>query len=132
MTTVFIVQHTYVRNGHEESKLIGVYAAAAEAQHAIEILKEKPGFAFSAEGFHISEYEIGVTQWTEGFSLMTVIYVKDKNAEWRAVQAECLSGTAYRINEQYDNDALYEFRHDDIVQCEERNGKLYATGHVKM
>lgn len=132
MSSVFILQHTYERDGQKESKFIGVYSSPATAQDAIRVLREKTGFSFSAEGFHISEYEIDATQWSEGFAIMTPIYVKGKNGEWITVQAECLSGKAYRITDLYNNDEFDEFRHDDVVHCEERNGELYAVGRYTM
>lgn len=132
MSSVFILQHTYERDGQKESKFIGVYSSAPKAQNAVRVLSEKSGFSFSAEGFHVSEYEMDATQWTEGFAIMTPIYVKGKNGEWVSVQAECLSGKAYRITELYNNEALDEFRHEDVVNCEERNGELYAVSRYTM
>jgi len=56
--------------GEEDIELlIGVYSSQAEAQIAIERVKEKPGFAEFQEGFQICPYKLDHDHWEEGFVL---------------------------------------------------------------
>lgn len=58
---------------------------------------------------------------------MATIQVKDNNNSWITVQAECLPNKLYQIWELFDNDLLGEFKHLDIIECEEKDGYLFAT-----
>lgn len=126
MDQVFILHHSYELEDVEEIKLIGVYTSKDLAELAIERLKTKPGFCNRPEDFSISEYTLNQDSWIEGFSTMTVIEVKNKNNQWQSVQAEITHDGNYRIIELYENDLLDEFKHLDIVKCENKNGLLYA------
>lgn len=126
MKTVFILHHSYELDGCEETKLIGVYSANEQAELAISRLKDKRGFKYKPDAFVISEYELDSDNWTEGFSTMTTIQVKSKENTWVMVQAECLPNNRYQILEAYDNDSLGEFKHMDIVECEEKEDGLFA------
>lgn len=126
MKTVFILHHSYELGGCDETKLIGAYSTKEQAELAITRLKDKNGFKYRPEAFEISEYELDQDNWTEGFSTMTTIQVKSKDNAWMTVQAECLPNNQYQIWELYDNDLLDEFKHLDIVDCEERDNDLFA------
>ncbi|MCZ4244803.1 DUF7336 domain-containing protein [Pedobacter punctiformis] len=126
MRTVFILHHSYELGGCNETKLIGAYSTKEQAELAITRLKDKNGFKYRPEAFEISEYELDQDNWTEGFSTITTIQVKSKDNAWMTVQAECLPNNQYQIWELYDNDLLDEFKHLDIVECEERDDDLFA------
>jgi len=126
MKTVIILHHSYELGGCDETKLIGAYSTKEQAELAITRLKDKNGFKYRPEAFEISEYELDQDNWTEGFSTMTTIQVKSKDNTWMTVQAECLPNNQYQIWELYDNDLLDEFKHLDIVECEERDDDLFA------
>jgi len=51
----------------DDEKLIGVYRVQADAQAAIERLRNKPGFVTFPDGFHIDRYELNRDHWTEGY-----------------------------------------------------------------
>lgn len=126
MKSVYILQHSYELEDAEETKLIGVYTSKTHAESAIERLKTKPGFCNKPEDFTIDEYILNQDSWEEGFSTMTTIQVKNKNNEWQSVEAEIMNDGNYQIIELYQNDLLDQFKHLDIVKCENRNGILYA------
>jgi len=127
MKTVFILHHSYEIDEHEETKLIGVYSTNEQAELAISRLKDKNGFKYKPDAFEISEYELDHDNWTEGFATMINIQVKHKDNSWITVQAECLPNKQYQIWELYDDDSLGNFKHLDIVECEERDHDLFAV-----
>lgn len=126
MNTIFILHHSYELDELEETKLIGVYSTNEQAELAINRLKDKNGFKDRPDAFEISEYELDTDNWTEGFASMINIQVKRKDNTWTTVQAECLPNNRYQIWELYENDTLEEFKHLDIVECEERDNQLFA------
>ncbi len=126
MKTVFILHHTYELDGHDETKFIGVYSTKELAELAITRLKDKNGFKDRSDAFEISEYKVNQDNWTEGFATMTSIKVKNKNNSWTTVQAERLPNNTYQICELHDNDTLGEFKHLDIVECEQKDDDLFA------
>jgi hypothetical protein len=64
MKTVYILQYSYTKDGHDESKFIGVYSSEPEAQAAISRLKDKNVFPNQPGCFFINKYEIDKDQWT--------------------------------------------------------------------
>jgi len=130
MKTVFVLQHSYEVNGNEETKFIGVYSTQEDAGDAVNRLKELPGFRDRPESFYINEYELNKDHWAEGFGVTTTIQVRKKDNSWMTVQAESLSDKTYRIIELNDNESSGEFKHPDIVSCEERDGDLFAVKRV--
>ena len=125
------MQHSYEVDGIDETKFIGVYATKEIAEAAIIRLKNKPGFRDRPENFQISEYELNKDHWVDGYAVMTTIQVKDNKNKWKTVQAEYLINNTYQIIEFYENDSLGEFKHNDIVECEERDGEIYAIKLIK-
>ena len=81
MQTVYVLQHLHMLPGDvEDVKLIGVYSSRAAALEALQRKRGAPGFRdFPAlvnaagakdtapEGFYISEYQLDVDHWSEGF-----------------------------------------------------------------
>lgn len=126
MNTVFILQHSYELEGCDETKFIGAYSTKEQAELAINRLKDQNGFKYRPDAFEISEYVLDQDNWTEGFSTLTTIQVKSKDNSWITVQAECLPDNQYQIWELYDNELLGEFKHLDIVECEEKDDDLFA------
>lgn len=134
MKSAFVLQHSYEIDGNDETKFIGVYETKELAEQAILRLKIQPGFCDRPEDFHVSEYEINKDHWVEGYSTVTTIQVRDKDNRWTTVEAKWLMNNTYQIIELYDNDSLGEFKHLDIVECEERDNDLFAiklvTKHI--
>ncbi len=132
MAQVFLLWHTHHDpdlDGSEDVKLVGVYSTIQLAEQAQLRAEKLPGFKDQISGFEIAEYELDKDQWTTGYSTLTGIYVPLKDGSWTIVEAECLPGKQYKIIEHYRNDLLGEFKHLDIVQCEEREGALYVVAH---
>jgi hypothetical protein len=69
MKTVFILEHSYELNGHDETKFIGVYSTNEMAESAINRLKYKNGFKYHPDAFVITECELNKDSWTEGFAV---------------------------------------------------------------
>lgn len=66
--TVYLLQHVHEQSGGEqEVKMIGIYSSRESAENAVRRLKEKPGFATSAEGFTVEAYTLDEDNWAEGF-----------------------------------------------------------------
>jgi hypothetical protein len=64
---VFMLWHRRFVEEIDHEILIGVYASHADANAAIERVKDQRGFRDYPDGFEIDEYEIGKDHWTEGF-----------------------------------------------------------------
>ena len=64
---VFVLQHSYELEGHDETKMIGVYASREAAQEAVLRLIVQPGFCDQPGGFSIDLYPLDKDHWTEGF-----------------------------------------------------------------
>jgi hypothetical protein len=126
MKSVFILEHYYEINEIDETKFIGVYETKELAEEAILRLKTQPGFRDRPNDFHIAETELNKDNWIEGYATMVTIQVKNFNNKWTTVAAELLINNTYQIIELYNNDSLGEFKHLDIVECEERDNDLFA------
>lgn len=69
---VFLLWHVHeMPDGEEDSKLIGVYATAEDAEAARLRVLPQPGFRDLPEGFQVSQYTVGEDQWTEGYVTVT-------------------------------------------------------------
>jgi hypothetical protein len=121
MKTVFIVQHSYELDSCEETKFIGAYSTIEEAEAAVVRLRKQPGFIDRPNDFHINDYEINKDHWTEGYSTVSNIQVKNKEGNWITICAVLLGDGNYEIIEnQYEDDSENEFQGNDIVRCEKK------------
>lgn len=77
--------------------------------------------------FQIDKFQLNKDSWAEGFVSVVNIKVKAKDDSWMVVSAECLPDNTYKIIELYENHLLGEFKHNDVVLCEERGKELYAV-----
>ncbi|MGA3371885.1 MAG: hypothetical protein ABSC48_09010 [Terracidiphilus sp.] len=57
--------------------LVGIYRSEADAEAAIERLKDKPGFVQFPDDFEIHTYELGVELWPDGFSVEEEVFSDD-------------------------------------------------------
>jgi hypothetical protein len=64
---VYLLQHSYDRDGCEDTKLIGIYSSTESARRAEERLRLQPGFTDHIDDFSVATYELDVDHWTEGF-----------------------------------------------------------------
>jgi hypothetical protein len=64
MDEVFLLSHV---SESDDEKLIGIYRVQADAQAAIERLRNEPSFVTFPDGFHIDRYELNRDHWTEGY-----------------------------------------------------------------
>lgn len=126
MKYVYLLEHSYELNDLEETKFIGIYSNKQEAEKAIIKLKQQSGFKDKPNNFHISKVEINKTEWNEGFVTIENIQTKDINGEWKTVLVEKLTNGNFRIIENYEDHLLGEFKHNDIIRCELRDGILYS------
>jgi hypothetical protein len=67
MEAVFHLWHCHDVDGSDEEKFIGVYKTRADAEAAIERLKDKPGSRDTVDGFEIHDHVVGRDGWTEGY-----------------------------------------------------------------
>lgn len=70
---VFILWHVYELEDdfgiHDEEKMIGIFQTEADAEKAIDLLKDQEGFRdHPLQCFEIHKIKIGQIGWTEGFS----------------------------------------------------------------
>jgi len=66
--SVFIVHHVrQLPDGHDEVKLIGVYASPTRAQEAIDRTRPLTGFRDYPDGFTVNRYVVGQDHWQDGF-----------------------------------------------------------------
>jgi hypothetical protein len=73
--TVFVLQHEYELEGHDEVKLLGIFDDRALAEEAQMYFEKQEGFRDHADGFNIDEVELNRRLWSEGF--VTVQYPID-------------------------------------------------------
>jgi hypothetical protein len=64
-----------------ELLLVGIYRSEADAAHAIERAKTKPGFAQFPDDFEIHSYELGIELWPDGFSVEEEVFSFDETPE---------------------------------------------------
>ena len=68
MDSVFLLHHVHeFEDGHEDSKLIGVYSTEQRAQEALQRVRNQPGFRERPEGFVINEFRLDRHGWPEGY-----------------------------------------------------------------
>ena len=72
MTTIYMLDHTHeFDDGHDDTKLIGVFSTREKAEAALERVRDQPGFRSHPEGFFIGECEIDPAPdrlgWAEGY-----------------------------------------------------------------
>jgi hypothetical protein len=68
--TVYLLEHLHeFEDGHEETKIIGIFSTREKAQAALDRVRDQPGFRERPEGFDISENEVDpdILGWTEGY-----------------------------------------------------------------
>lgn len=66
--SVWLLQHVHeFADGSEDVKLIGVFASRQEAEEVQAKVASQPGFREMPEGFSITEHQLGVVGWSEGF-----------------------------------------------------------------
>jgi len=66
--TVYVLQHSYVLDGCDETKLIGVYSSTASAESARQRVRLQAGFKDHADDFAVDAYELDNDHWVEGFT----------------------------------------------------------------
>lgn len=71
MDKVYLLQHSYEigkESEYDEVKLIGVFSSYEKAETVMYDFAKLPGFKdYPIKCFHIDEYTIDSTNWTEGF-----------------------------------------------------------------
>ena len=65
--TVYVLMHSYLSDGCDEMKLIGIYSSVESAEGACQRLRQQPGFDDHPNDFAIDAYELDMDHWTEGF-----------------------------------------------------------------
>lgn len=120
MNKVFVVHHEYEWCNHDETKFIGVYATMNDAQAAVVRLRVEPGFREWPDGFLISDCELGVTSWLEGFVTYVTILIPSRSVPG----TYHLAGTNWRPGDIYEitdisnaDDAVFSV--GDVVRCNE-------------
>ena len=64
---VYLLEHIYELEGHDEVRTLGIYSSKEKAEEVILDYKKLPGFKDFLDGFCITEYEIDKKYWIEGF-----------------------------------------------------------------
>ena len=133
MSEVFVLQHEYELDGHDETKLIGVYSSRSAAEAAIKRLSAQPGFSDHTDGFSIDSFPVNQDHWEEGFGTLVPIFVPledEGTSVWRPVHAERLSDGYYRVVTENSDpaDEHWAFPCGSVVRCEART----FDGEVKL
>ncbi len=126
MTEVFVLQHEYELDDHDETKLIGVYSSRSEAEAAVKRLSTQPGFSDHADGFSIDTYPLDQDHWQEGFATLVPVLLPlegEGTDVWRPVHAERLADGEYRVvTQNSDPDGeRWTFPCGSVVRCQERS-----------
>jgi homoserine kinase type II len=67
MKIVFVLEHSYKNEDHEDIEMIGVYSSKEKAEKTVRKFKKLPGFKCYPDGFNIDKYIIEEDNWIEGF-----------------------------------------------------------------
>ena len=67
MRVVFLVQHSYVSGGCDETKVCGIYSTRAKARAALRRLRRQPGFCDLPDAFSVDPYPLDMVFWESGF-----------------------------------------------------------------
>jgi hypothetical protein len=121
--TVFVVQHANSLGDSEDVKLVGVYSSESNARAAVARLSQQAGFRGTPEGFSIDPYKLDQDHWTEGFAIMTIIFVRllEESVDvWRPVSAHLLPGEVYEIQGPTPAGEIWEFSPGMRVRCDTR------------
>ena len=121
MNSFFILHHEYEWCNRDEIKLLGVYATEPDAQAAMLRLREQPGFRDWPDGFTITEYEVGVDHWTEGFITDVPILIASRTDSnvYHIAGSNWRPGDLYEITD-ISNPEDATFSVGDVVKCVER------------
>ena len=121
---VYVLIHEYEWCGRDETKYIGAFASEAEAEAAIEKLKEQPGFCHFPDDFEIYESTLGKLDWQEGFCILLAVFVpsiSDPQKKYM-VEASWHPDDICELVDLYDEDTDindYMFKLGDYVKCDE-------------
>ena len=69
MNTVYLLEHHYEDDTHEDTKTIGIYSSRENAMDAKNRKLKYPGFSKYPDGFFISEIQLDKDLWSEGFGI---------------------------------------------------------------
>jgi len=67
---IFVLEHLHeFEDGHEDSKLLGLYSSQEKAEAGLERVRDQPGFRDHPEGFSIEAWEVDSERiaWPQGF-----------------------------------------------------------------
>ena len=64
---VYLLDHFRNEVELDGFKIIGIFSSRLEAEKAMSLLKEKPGFKDYPENFNIGCYELDKVFWVDGF-----------------------------------------------------------------
>lgn len=64
---VYLLQHSYICDECEETKIIGVFSTYDLAKKAIKKYQKKKGFKKYKKNFYIDEYKLDKKFWRKGF-----------------------------------------------------------------
>jgi len=67
-SVVYVLQHEYWLEDHDESKLLGIFSERRLAEEAQAYFATQPGFSEHLDGFEIGEVIINKRLWSEGFT----------------------------------------------------------------
>jgi homoserine kinase type II len=69
MTVVYDLWFTREYEDRESTQLhIGIYGSRADADAAVDMLRDKPGFRDYPQGFEAHEVQLGLSGWQYGFT----------------------------------------------------------------
>ena len=64
---VYLLQHEFELQGHDEATLLGVFTERRLAEEAQEFYATQKGFRDHLDGFSIDEIQLNRRLWSEGF-----------------------------------------------------------------
>jgi hypothetical protein len=65
---IYLLSHVHeFEDGHEDTKIIGIFSTREKAEAALDHVRNRPGFRDWPEGFDISEYGLDGLEWSEGY-----------------------------------------------------------------
>jgi len=122
MNKVYLLWHVHEFEDQGDcEKLIGVYASESDAKSAIDRVKDQPGFRYQPKGFQVCPYTLGEDQWTDGYSTMTSIYVRNttpSDQKYVCVSAAIHPDDVYEICDKSNlTENEWEFSNGDFVRC---------------
>lgn len=122
MEYVYVLHHSYELDGHEETKLIGIYSTRQKAKKTAKELSVQPGFNLYPDCFVINKHKIDKDNWTEGFKISYNICVSSSNKNSDNIDyviADFVKDDIFRVFMDFDKQEI-SLKAGQLIRCKKQ------------